>query len=258
MGNKETLNQSQTESVQSLTVSEEEEEIDLSEIFYLLWNHIIEIIICLFAGCIVALLFTVFLITPKYTATSKMYILSTGKNSVVDLSSLQMSSQLTADYQQLITSRPLLEDVITNLNLEDTTVQDVANMISISNPSDTRILSISVTTEDAQLSADMANEVAELARDYLPDVMNTEEPSVYETAVVPETKSSPSTSKNVMIGGLGVAFVYIAFLVVKYLMNDTFTTPEDIYKYFGIQPLATVPESRKSKKKKTAKKGGKR
>ena len=25
-------------------------------------------------------------------------------------------------------------------------------------------------------------------------------------------------------------------------MNDTLTTPDDVYKYFGIQPLAVIPE----------------
>lgn len=257
MGNKETLNTLQPDREIRNINTDEEEEIDLSEIFYLLWNHVIEIILCLFTGCVAALLITVFLISPKYTATAKMYVLSSNKNSVVDLSSLQVGSQLTADYQQLITSRPLLEDVIKNLNLQDTTVKDVEGMISISNPSDTRILSISVTTEDAQLSADLANEIATLAKEYLPDVMNTEDPSVYETAVVPQTKSSPSTTKNVLIGGLGLALVYVAYLVVKYLMNDTFTTPEDINKYFGVQPLAAIPEGKKRKRKKTGK-GGKR
>lgn len=259
MGKKDTLDTIQQDpEFRNLNSSEDEEEIDLSEIFYLLWNHVIEIILCLFAGSVAALLITVFLITPKYTATAKMYVLSTNKNSVVDLSSLQMGSQLTADYEQLITSRPLLEDVIKNLNLQDTTVKDVEKMITIGNPTDTRILSISVTTDDAQLSADMANQIAELAKEYLPDVMNTEDPSVYETAVVPQTKSSPSTTKNVLIGGVGLAFVYVAYLIVKYLMNDTFSTPEDINKYFGVQPLAAIPEGRKTRRKKNTGKRGKR
>lgn len=259
MGNKETLKTAQQNpDIRALDNQENEEEIDLSEIFYLLWNHVIEIILCLFSGCVAALLITVFLITPKYTATAKMYVLSSNKNSVVDLSSLQMGAQLTADYEQLITSRPLLEEVIKNLNLQNITAQQAAGMISISNPTDTRILSISVTSDDAQLSADMANQVAELAKEYLPDIMNTEEPSVYETAVVPQTKSSPSTTRNTMIGGVGLAFVYVAYLIVKYLMNDTFVSPEDINRYFGVQPLAAIPEGRKMKKRKKNRKGGKK
>ena len=32
------------------------------------------------------------------------------------------------------------------------------------------------------------------------------------------------------------------FLVVRYLMDDSFVTPEDISRYFGVQPLAVIPE----------------
>lgn len=247
----------QYDEIENLGSSEDEVTIDLSEIFYLLWKHATKIILCLVVGCVVALMVTVFMITPQYTATSKMYILSSGKNSVVDLSSLQVSSQLTADYKELITSRPLLEDVITNLNLKDLTVRDITSMITIDNPADTRILTISVQSDDPKLSADIANEVSVLAKEYLPRIMNTEEPSIYEKAVVPQSKSSPSTTKNTLLGGIGLAGLYVIILIVRYVMNDTFTTPEDISRYFGIQPLAAIPENRKNKRKKT-KKGGKK
>lgn len=222
----------------------EEEEIDLSEIAYLLWGHILDIIGFLLGGAIIAFLITFFLIAPKYTATAKMYILTSGTNSVVDLSALQISSQLKADYQELITSRSILEDVISGLNLQDLTVEDLEGMIVIDNPSDTRILNVSVTTTDPQLSADISNELVDRAKTYLPEVMKTDEPSIFEHAEVPESKSSPSLKKNVLIGAFGSAVLYMGYLVVRHLMDDTFKTPDEINKYYGVQPLAVIPEGK--------------
>lgn len=219
------------------------DEIDLVEVFYVLWKHIVQIIFCGLIGCAAAFGYTKVFITPQFTATSSMYILSSGSNSVVDLSALQISSQLKSDYQQLITSQSLLEDVIDKLQL-DTTYEDLLKTITVSNPTDTRILNISVTNPDPQLAADISNELANQSKIYLPEIMKCDAPSVYEQARVPEKKSSPSVGKNTLLGGLLLVVLYCGILIVQFLMDDTYKSPDEINKEFGIQPLAVVPEGK--------------
>ena len=221
--------------------SSDEVEIDLVEVFYLLWSKLFFIILFFVLGAVVAFAATFFLVTPMYSATSRMYILSSSSNSVVNLSDLQISSNLKADYKELLTSRELLEEVVEDLNL-DYTYDQLAKLITISNPTDTRILNVTATTPSPQLSADIANELANQAKIYLPGIMKSEEPSVFEAAVVPTKKSSPSYMKNTLIGGLLLSLLYCAIVIVRYLMNDTLVTPDDVYDAFGIQPLATIPE----------------
>ena len=224
-----------------------EDEIDLVELFYLLWGHAWQIILCLILGAGLALGYTKLLVTPLYQATSSIYIVSASNNSVVNLTDLQIGAQLTADYQELILSRPLLEDVIENLELtnaegEPMSTNALKNMIAITNTDDTRILKVTVTSPDPQESADIANELIDQACIYLPQIMETEEPNLVEEAIPPTQKSSPSTARNVLIGGLLGACLACGVLVVRYLMNDTFVTPDDVAKYLGVQPLAVIPE----------------
>lgn len=226
-------------------------EIDLVEVFYLLWGNILKILACVVAGAVLAFGFTFFFVTPKYQASASIYIVSASNDSIVNLTDLQIGAQLTADYQELMLSRPLLQDVIRNLEL-DTTYKILARQISITNTSDTRILKITVTDADPQLAADIANELVKQACIYLPKIMETESPNLVEDAVVPSQKSSPSYSRNTVLGALLGAVLCCGVLLVRYLMNDTFVTPDDIAKYFGTQPLATIPEGDfpgKSKKK---------
>ena len=223
-------------------------EVDLVEVFYLLWGHWWQILLSLIAGAALVFAGTYFLITPQYEASARIYIVSASDDSVVNLSDLQVGSSLTADYQELLLSRPLMEDVIQQLGLKELPggqalpVEKLREMIQITNTPDTRILKITVTSLDPRQSADIANQLVEQACVYLPRIMGTEKPRLVEAAIPPESKSSPSYAKNSVLGGLLGAVLWAVALVLGHLMNDTFVTPEDVERYLGIQPLAAIPE----------------
>ena len=172
--------------------AETEEEIDLVEVFYLLWGHILQIIACFLAGALLAFGFTYFFVTPMYQASASIYIVSASNNSIVNLTDLQIGSQLTADYQELMLSRPLLQDVIKNLDL-DTSYRSLAGQVSITNTNDTRILKVTVTDSDPERAADIANELIKQARIYLPEIMETETPNVVEDAPRSPAPATPRT-----------------------------------------------------------------
>jgi capsular polysaccharide biosynthesis protein len=204
--------------------------------------------------------FCVFLFpgTPLYKATAKMYINSSSK-SVVDISDLQISTQLKGDYKVLLTSRELLEQVIGDLHL-DYEAKQLESMITIGNPPDTRIITVTVTNPDPEEAADIANTLVNRSKTWLPEIMKSEEPRIFDSALVPIRKSSPSYTKNTLIGGFLGAALYCAYLIIKHLMNDTIITPDDAQKYLGMQPLAVIPEgdlgSFNKKTKRKGKKGG--
>ena len=233
-------------------ISEDEDVIDLMEIAYLLWNHILSILLCLFVGAAGASAFTKLCITKQYTATSSMYIVGDA-DSLIDVSSLQIGSQIKGDYQELIKSEDMMQVVIDNLDLEET-YEEFISKVDIVSPSDTHVIKISVEDPDPQMAADIANEIASVAKIRLPEIMKTSAPEIYNNAKAPENPSSPSTVKNTAIGGLALAFIYCAFLVIRFLVNDTFVTPEDINHVFGVQPLAVVPQYSTNKKKREKKK----
>ena len=223
--------------------NQQEDEIDLVELFYLLWGHMLQIIACVIVGGAAAFAYTYFMVTPLYQTASKMYVASATYNSVVDIYDMQLGSQLALDYQQPILSRSLMEDVAEALEL-GIEPAGIASMVSVNNPEDTRIIEITVTCPDPQLAADLANEIAYQASVHLPRIMESPAPNIYEDALVPEQKTSPSYSRNTLLGAMALAVVYCGILVVRYLMNDSFTTPEEINRCFGVQPLAVIPEGK--------------
>ena len=234
--------------------TEEETEIDLIDLAWALLDKIHYIVLCFLIGAVVMNAYSYFLVRPTYKSTAKMYVVSASKNSVVDLDALNIGTSLTADYEQLMLSYPVLEQVINKLNL-DMDSDTLAKMITLENPTDTRILNINVVSTDPKNARDIANTLMDVSVDYLPKTMSTNAPNVAQKAKLADHKDGPSYTKYTMIGALAGAFLYCMYLVVKYLMDDTIHTADDMEKYFDIVPLAVIPDVSELASEKQQKKG---
>ena len=222
---------------------DDEIEIDLGEIFHLLLSKLWILILCFIVGGVVAFGGTKLLITPKYSASSMIYIL-TKTTSVTSLADIQMGTQLTADFEIFSTSRPVLEEVIEKLNLSYS-YDELKAMIQTDNQSDTRILRFTVSDPNAKEAKKIANELADVTAERVAYVMSSDKPKVVEEAVTPKYPSSPNTKKNTALGALTLAFAAAAIIVIRYLMNDTIQDEEDIKKYLGVHMLAAIPTEKR-------------
>ena len=81
-------------------------------------------------------------------------------DSAINLSDLQIGSYLTSDYQEVFKTWEVHEQVLQNLGL-DYEYEQLENMLSITNPADTRVLYITVNSDDPEEATAMANEYAD-------------------------------------------------------------------------------------------------
>ena len=220
---------------------DDEAEIDLVEIGWTLLDKLHYIVLSFLIGAVLFNAISYFCIEPTYKSTAKMYVVSASKNSVVDLDALNIGTSLTADYEQLMLSYPVHEQVINKLNL-DMDSDELAKMITLDNPQDTRILNIDVISTDPKEARDIANTLMEISVDYLPKTMSTNAPNMAQKAKLPDIQDGPSYMKFTLIGAFLGAFLYCLYIVIKYLMDDTIHTAEDMEKYFDIVPLAVIPD----------------
>lgn len=241
-----------------LMESQDEIEIDLGEIVHLLISRLFVIILSGMIVGLVTIAATMFLITPKYDSTTKMYVLSKQDNSTVTSSDMQLSTLLTKDYAELIKSRTVTESVIAQLNL-DTTHEKLLSQIDVSTPTDTRIISITVRDEDPYKASEIASAIRDASAKHIQAVMDIEAVNVVDEANIPVKKSSPSLAKNGVIGGLLGCFIAIAVILITYFANDTIETPEDVERYLQLSVLGNIPmDSKIVKAKKMYKRKKKR
>lgn len=218
-------------------------EIDLRGLFSAVMNRFAIIILVgiLVAG--VAFVYTQYFVDQLYVAKTKVYILNKQNEDQQYLTSqdLVLATYLAKDYESLLTTDPVLNEVKKELNLEQST-SAIASMISVEVEEDTRLMNISVTSTDPKLAKKIADKVREVANERLKEIMDGLEPvrSVDE-AKLPTAPSYPNVEKNTMIGfvvGFGVALLVV---IILYILDDTIKTPDDIEKHLGVSVLGAIP-----------------
>ena len=239
---------------QYTTTNNDEIEIDLKEIFGLLIRKLWIIILSGITAGLIFIVVTMLFITPQYESTTKMYVISKQDSNTLTSQDMQTSLSLTKDYAELIMSRTVTEGVIAQLNLELTDKQ-LLQKIRVNSGTDTRILSITVTDEDPYQASQIANAVRDIASAHIQKVMNIDAVNVVDMANIPNEKSSPSLSKNGIIGGLLGVILATAIILIVYLTNDTVKSQEDVEKYLQLSVLGTIPLMEMEKKSKKQKKG---
>ena len=232
-------------------------EIDLLELLRTYLKYWWMIVVAALCCGVIGYSYSRFMITPTFESTSVMFILSK-ETTLTSLADLQIGSQLTQDYKEVVTSRPVLQDVIAKQQL-NVDYKRLKSNISIANPSNTRILKITVKDTDPARAKAVADCVAETAAEYIADIMEMIPPKIIETGEIPEKKSAPSNGKNAAMAALIGAVLVMGMLTVNMLLDDSIKDEEDVKKYLGLSVLASIPlregteQEKKEIKKKTAK-----
>ena len=217
----------------------QQDEIDLLELFHVLMGKIWAIILCAVIGVVIAGTYTKLMITPQYAATSTIYVLS-NTTSITSVADLQLGTQLTADYQLIAKSRTVVNEVIEESGM-DLTYEGLLSHLTVENPAETHMLKVTVTDPDPASAAELSNIFAKVLTEQVAEVMNTDKPNIAERAVKPAKPVSPNFMKNIMMGGMIGVVLCCAWIVIRYLMNDTIQTEEDVNKYLGVNTLAVIP-----------------
>lgn len=215
-------------------------EIDLWEVAGVLFSKWWLIILVGITAAIIGFALSFFVVTPQYQSTTKIYILNKSDSQTVTYSDVQLGTQLTKDYSELINSRYVIEEVIQKLDIKFD-YSSLKKKIEVSSPADTRIVSITVEDKDPVVAMNIANAVRESASAHIRNVMDIDAVNIVESANMPSEKSSPSYFKWTVIGGvIGVIFI-CAIILIGYLMDDTIKTSEDVERFLGLSTLGMIP-----------------
>lgn len=220
-------------------INKDEMEIDLLEVFFELLAHWKMIAVSTILVALIAFVGSRFLITPMYESTSQLYVLSKS-TSITSVADLQIGTNLTSDYMEVISGRPVLEQVITNLGLDE----DYASLyhrVTLENPSDSRIMKITVRDADPEMAKTITDEIAEVSAAYIAEKMDQDPPNIIQYGYSDNEQVSPNVAKNTMIGALLGFLLAAGVITVSYILNDTIINPDDLEKKLGIHVLATLP-----------------
>lgn len=215
-------------------------EIDVLSLLKKLWmKKFLILFMALFFGTL-ALLGSIFLIKPSYSASTRIYVINQQNAENITATDLQAGSFLVNDYKEIITSRDVMKDVIATNSLS-LSPDALSKMISVTIPTDTRVISITVTNHDPQQAKDLANSIREVASEKIKSVTKVQDVTPLEKAQLPSKPSSPNIKRNTMIGMLIGGLFTIVIIVIKEVLDDRVKCPEDVEEVLGMTLLGIVP-----------------
>ena len=221
-------------------------EINVFATLKVLWKRKFSIILVALVFAIAAFGYSAFLAKKEYQSTSRIYVVSRQNqdNNALTNSDLQAGSYLVKDYREIILSQNVLSQAIEELKL-DMTPAELSKKISVSVPTDTRILSITAKDGDPKEAARIANGLRNVAAEKIISVTKVSDVTTLDEAEVPQSPSSPNIRRNVLLGFVAGAGLMVVLLVVVEVLDDRVKRPEDVEELMGLPLLGVVPDIKK-------------
>ena len=225
--------------------NDDEIEIDLKDLVLEILSFWKWVLFALIIGAVTAYCISRFVMVPQYESTSQFYVLSKSM-SITSLADIQTGTSLTNDYMVIVEGRPVLEQVIENLGLDET-YSSLKKKVTLNNPSNSRILEITVRDANPSMA-------------FIQQKMDQDAPNIIQKGYSDGEPVSPNIMKNTAVGGILGMFLAIAVIVVAYLFNDTIMNADDVQRKLGLNVLGTLPleeaeyDGEKERKRKRRKK----
>ena len=224
-------------------------QLDIMLLLRRIWEKKILIVLVTLLFTAVSLAVSIFVITPQYASTTKVYVVNQTKDEkkAITTQDVQLGSLLVKDYKEIILSNKVMEDAAEKSGT-GLTAKELAKKVSVEAPKDTRIISITVQDKDPQVASDLANTVKEISADQIKEVTKIDDVTTLEEAKAATSPSSPNIPRNGILATALGFILAVAGVVLFELLDDRVKRAEDIEETMGLVLLGVVPDTKTGKR----------
>ena len=226
------------------------EEFNISEFIKYYFSLIVMVILFIILGAVGSWYYTDYIQVPMYKSQTSLVLTRAGDSTgSITQNDISLNKNLVATYREIIKSRRILSNVISNLNL-DITEKELSDKVSVTSSNDTELIVISVVDKDSKLARDIANEIAKVFKEEITTIYNIENISIVDVAIKAKDAYNVNPLKQYVIG-VGSGFLIGSLIItVMFYFDDSIIKPEDIEDIVGLSVLSTVPKYKGKKKRK--------
>jgi len=218
-------------------------EFDLVQIFKALWKRLwLVILVTVLAGALAFAGGKLF-IKPTYRSSFTAYV----NNKQYDAASQQTNSDIQASkslahtYSQLITSRSVLNEAASAINL-DMSYGALKQMVSTSINNETEIITVSVTSTNPELSYMLATSIANAAVKVTPKIVEGSSMKIVDMPVRPTGIYFPNYTQLTFIGALFGFIAIVLIISIRQFFNDRVQNEDDLFEHYNIPVMGTIPD----------------
>jgi capsular polysaccharide biosynthesis protein len=219
------------------------EEINLKELFNYFMSKISILVIIVLLVIILGNVYSLFIKTPLFQSTTKLVLVSeSNAQTGITQGDVQLNSNLVATYTEIVKSRDIVNKVITNLALEDETVESLTKKISVSTTTNTQTISIRISDPDAEKAKVISDELAKVFSDEISSIYKLDNVHIYETATVAEKAYNMNFKKEFIIYTAAGLVIGCGIIFLMFILDTSVKTGEDIEDKLGLTLLGIVPK----------------
>ncbi len=229
----------------------ENDGLTLSGLLGILRKHIITIIVTFFVvlGAVIALT----AVSPvQYSTTTQLFATyndssdGTANSSEQNNGSSYIMGQIKS-YPALTTTQSVLQPVIDELGLH-TTVGQLKGQISVTNPTDTAFVNISVTDSDPAQAATIANGAAKSLSSVVENTLyasgshSSVKLSIVQPATVPSAPSSPKWKLNILAAIVGGLILGVFAALLKDVLSKRIQDGDEVGEFIDAPIIGRIAE----------------
>lgn len=227
------------------------EEIDLKELFEFIKKKIgllitITVVICLL-GCVYGL----FIQKPMYKSYTTIILggNETTASQTITQSDITLNKNLVDTYAEIVKSRRVLEQVIAELDLEET-YEELSNKISVSSVNNTEIIKITVSDRNPIEAKNVANVTANFFSKEVVKLYNMNNVNVLDEANEANEPYNINIPKQVIIYFFIGIIIALSILFIIFYFDRTIKSVEQVEQKIKLPILGGVEEYKKGGKRK--------
>ena len=221
----------------------EEQVISISEIIDAVKKRWKIIVLTTVLATVVSGIFSFFVISPTYEASTKIFIGKEGAESEgYNSSDVSMYQNLIKTYSELIKTKDLVNKAINNSQY-DLSVNNVLNGITVNTLTGTQILQISYQSKSPSIAKNILESVTNEFITKAEELVPNGNVKILESVELPKNPVAPNKTMNIAIAFiLGMMVGFGIVFLLEYLDN-TYKNKEQLEKDLDIPVLGVIPMS---------------
>ena len=219
---------------------------NINRIFSLIKSKLLFLLLFTIVGTTAVGLYTVFIISPIYSVSSKLIMKNTSSqtngqnNDAQTIEAINLFQRQAKTYLEIADLPPVKDDTNKALGLSPDEIAKIKS-VKLTNDSGSQLVTITVRGLDRNLAERYIKEYVSQYKKFTADRLGRDNLSVVTEALGSDSPVYPVLWKNLLISILVFSFVGFNVIFIKYVLSDSIDSYEDLEELVGTPVLGMIP-----------------
>ena len=226
---------------------------NINRVFSLIKSKLLFLLLFTIVGTTAVGLYTVFIISPIYSVSSKLIMKNTSSqtngqnNDAQTIEAINLFQRQAKTYLEIADLPPVKDETNKALGLSPDDIAKIKS-VKLTNDSGSQLVTITVRGLDRNLAERYIKEYVSQYKKFTADRLGRDNLSVVTEALGSDSPVYPVLWKNLLVSILVFSFVGFNVVFIKYVLSDSIDSYEDLEELVGTPVLGMIPTIERKRK----------